>query len=64
LTRDFPNGGVQSRLGENHPERVATVQRITWAYLHTGLYPHDPAWRIVRDEVDAAGDFPGSLVCE
>ncbi len=25
-------------------ERVAAVQRLTWAYLRTALYPEDPAW--------------------
>ncbi|KAJ5125828.1 hypothetical protein N7526_008005 [Penicillium atrosanguineum] len=26
------------------PERLATVQRLTWAYLRSRLYPEDPAW--------------------
>ena len=25
-------------------ERVAVVQRLTWAYLRTKLYPEDSAW--------------------
>ena len=25
-------------------ERVATVQRLTWAYLRSALYSDDPAW--------------------
>jgi predicted dienelactone hydrolase len=25
-------------------ERVATIQRMTWAYLRSTLYPTDPAW--------------------
>jgi len=29
---------------DESPERVATVQRLTWAYLRTALYPEDPAW--------------------
>jgi predicted dienelactone hydrolase len=30
---------------DEDPERVATVQRMTWAYLHSALYPDDPAWQ-------------------
>jgi predicted alpha/beta-hydrolase family hydrolase len=29
---------------DESPERVAVVQRMTWAYLRTALYPDDPAW--------------------
>ena len=25
-------------------KRLGVVQRITWAYLRSGLYPDDPAW--------------------
>ena len=29
---------------DESPERVAAVQRLTWAYLRTALFPEDPAW--------------------
>ena len=29
---------------DENPERVAAVQRLTWAYLRTTLYPEDSAW--------------------
>ncbi len=29
---------------DENPERVALVQRLTWAYLRTTLYPHETAW--------------------
>lgn len=29
---------------DENPERVATVQQLTWAYLRTALYPEDPTW--------------------
>jgi dienelactone hydrolase len=35
--------GVTETTDEN-PERVAAVQRLTWAYLRSALYPEDPAW--------------------
>lgn len=31
---------------DESPERVATVQRLTWAYLRTALYPGNPAWSV------------------
>lgn len=29
---------------DESPERLATVQRLTWAYLRSALYPQDSAW--------------------
>ena len=41
-------GGVSgydvAETTDESPERVAAVQRLTWAYLRTELYPEDPAW--------------------
>jgi len=31
---------------DENPERVATVQRLTWAYLRSALYPEDCAWPV------------------
>ncbi len=33
---------------DENPERVVAVQRLTWAYLRTALYPEDPAWPAAR----------------
>ncbi|GHO79395.1 hypothetical protein KSD_71660 [Ktedonobacter sp. SOSP1-85] len=33
---------------DENPERLAAVQRLTWAYLRTALYPGDPAWPAAR----------------
>lgn len=30
---------------DQDPERLGVVQRLTWAYLRSALYPGDPAWR-------------------
>ncbi|GAB2742445.1 alpha/beta hydrolase family protein [Kitasatospora kifunensis] len=38
-------------------ERVATVQRLTWAYLRSELYPGDSAWQEACDAL-AAGPSP------
>ncbi len=41
-------GGVSgydvAETTDESPERVAAVQRLTWAYLRTALYPEDAAW--------------------
>lgn len=34
---------VKETTDEN-PDRVAVVQRMTWAFLRSALYPGDPAW--------------------
>ena len=33
---------------DESPERVAAVQRLTWAYLRTVLYSEDPSWSTAR----------------
>ncbi|ROQ67342.1 chlorophyllase-like protein [Streptomyces sp. 840.1] len=54
-------GGVSGYdVGETtdeSPERVAALQRLTWAYLRSTLYPGDPAWQTARDAL-AAGTGP------
>lgn len=54
-------GGVSGYdVGETtdeNPARVAAVQRLTWAYLRSELYPGDSAWQAERDAL-AAGPGP------
>lgn len=42
-------GGVSgydvSETQDESPERLGVVQRLTWAYLRSALYPEDSAWR-------------------
>jgi fermentation-respiration switch protein FrsA (DUF1100 family) len=33
---------------DENPERLAAVQRLTWAYLRTALYPEDSSWPAAR----------------
>ncbi|WP_030189609.1 alpha/beta hydrolase family protein [Streptomyces violaceorubidus] len=42
---------------DEDPVRVAAVQRLTWAYLRSELYPGDTAWQRARDDL-AAGPGP------
>ncbi|WP_437871838.1 alpha/beta hydrolase family protein [Sorangium sp. So ce363] len=39
---------------DENPERVAAVQLLTRAYLHTALYPGDPAWRDAQSALAGA----------
>ncbi|MET8450905.1 chlorophyllase [Streptomyces sp. NPDC005209] len=51
-------GGVSgydvAETTDEHPERVATVARLTWAYLRAELYPGDPAWQAAREALTAS----------
>jgi dienelactone hydrolase len=38
------SGYLVTETTDENPERVAVVQRLTWAYLRSALYPGDPAW--------------------
>ncbi|MFD3376623.1 alpha/beta hydrolase family protein [Streptomyces sp. NPDC058697] len=38
---------------DENTERVSAVQRLTWAYLRTELYPGDSAWQEARDALTA-----------
>ncbi|MFI6082813.1 alpha/beta hydrolase family protein [Streptomyces sp. NPDC051217] len=54
-------GGVSgydvAETTDENPERVSSIQKLTWAYLRTELYPGDPAWESAREEL-AAGPNP------
>ncbi|GAA5706571.1 hypothetical protein Save01_07429 [Streptomyces avermitilis] len=58
-------GGVSgydvAETTDENPERVAVVQRLTWAYLRTELYPGDSAWQAARDELTAGPDPLGRV---
>ena len=45
-------GGVSgydaAETTDENPERLAAVQRLTWAYLRTALYPEDSSWKAAR----------------
>jgi hypothetical protein len=50
-------GGVSgydvAETTDENPERVAAVQRLSWAYLRTELCPGDSAWQAARDALTA-----------
>jgi predicted dienelactone hydrolase len=50
-------GGVSgydvAETTDENPERVALIQRLTWSYLRSELYPGDAAWQEARDALTA-----------
>ncbi|MFI0786131.1 alpha/beta hydrolase family protein [Streptomyces lydicus] len=42
-------------------ERVSAVQRLTWAYLRTELFPGDPAWRAACEALTSGPDALGRV---
>jgi predicted dienelactone hydrolase len=58
-------GGVSgydvAETTDESPERVAAVQRISWAYLRSELYPGDSAWQAARDALAEQADPPARI---
>ncbi|MFD8328068.1 alpha/beta hydrolase family protein [Streptomyces lydicus] len=58
-------GGVSgydvAETTDESPERVAAVQRLTWAYLRTALYPGDLAWQAAGEALASAPDPLGRV---
>ncbi|MFP2896408.1 alpha/beta hydrolase family protein [Corallococcus sp. 4LFB] len=58
-------GGVSgydvAETTDESPERVAAVQRLTWAYLRTALHPGDPAWQEAQDALTRAAQPLGRV---
>ncbi|WP_329560772.1 alpha/beta hydrolase family protein [Kitasatospora sp. NBC_01266] len=58
-------GGVSgydvAETTDENPERVALLQRLTWAYLRSELYPGDAAWQAACDALAAGPDPSGRI---
>ncbi len=58
-------GGVSgydvAETTDENLERVAAVQRLTWAYLRSEFYPGDPAWREAREELTTGSGALGRV---
>ncbi len=46
---------------DENPGRVTAVQRLTWAYLRSELYPGDSAWQTACDAMTADADPLGRV---
>lgn len=46
---------------DEDPQRLADMQRLSWAYLRSALDPRDSAWPVVVEEL-ATADKPAAAV--
>lgn len=47
-----------------NPGRVAVVQKMTWAFLRSTLYPEDPAWPMACAALMEEADPLGGVECK
>ena len=61
-------GGVSgydaAETSDENVERVAAVQRLTWAYLRSALDPADPAWPTACGALERLPNPPGKVECK
>lgn len=55
------SGYASTETTDESPERVALIQRLTWAYLRSALYPADPSWSAASAELAASTDPLGRI---
>lgn len=55
------SGYLVTETTDENPERVATVQQLTWAYLRSALYPEDSAWTVACTELMESPNPPGRV---
>jgi hypothetical protein len=58
-------GGVSgydvAETTDENPARVALIQRLTWAYLRSALYPADPSWPAASAELMGSANPLGRI---
>ncbi|MDM4720224.1 chlorophyllase [Micromonospora sp. WMMA1363] len=54
-------GHAVAETTDENPERVALVQRLTWAYLRSALYPADHSWATANAELTTGTDPLGRI---
>lgn len=57
------SGYLVTETTDENPDRVAVVQRLTWAYLRSAFYPEDTAWPVVRAALEKMDNPPGRVEC-
>ncbi|WP_213773075.1 alpha/beta fold hydrolase [Bradyrhizobium sp. dw_78] len=58
------SGYTVTETTDENPERVALVQRMTWAFLRSTFYSGDPAWRDACDALMEQPNLLGQVVCK
>ncbi|NWB24305.1 chlorophyllase [Pseudomonas sp. D4002] len=49
---------------DENPDRLAVVQRMTWAYLRSALYDKDPAWSLACEALYKDASSLGGVECK
>jgi len=55
------SGYTSTETTDESPERVALIQRLTWAFLRSALYPEDASWSAASAELAASTDPLGRI---
>lgn len=55
------SGYTSTETTDESPDRVALIQRLTWAYLRSMLYPTDTSWSAASAELTESTDPLGSI---
>jgi dienelactone hydrolase len=55
------SGYAVTETTDESPERVALVQRLTWAFLRSALYPADTSWPSATAELRQSNDSLGQV---
>jgi dienelactone hydrolase len=54
-------GYASTETTDESPERVALIQRLTWAFLRSAFYPADPSWSAASAEPAESTDPLGRI---
>ncbi|MEO3924385.1 chlorophyllase [Micromonosporaceae bacterium B7E4] len=55
------SGYASTETTDESPERVALIQRLTWAFLRSALYPTDTGWAVASAELTEDTDPLGRI---
>lgn len=53
-----------AETSDENPERVSVLQRLSWAYLRSVLYPGDTSWEKASAALNSKSDPMGSVECK
>ncbi len=58
------SGYLVTETTDEHPERVAAVQQLTWAYLQSAFNPGDQSWAAAQATLAEAPSPLGQVTCK
>lgn len=57
-------GHDAAETDDENPDRLAVVQRMTWAYLRSALNAKDPAWTLACEALAKHASSHGRVICK